>query len=299
MPPDTPIDHPNWLDTSVYPFESHTFVHDAGRVHYLDEGDGDPVVCLHGNPTWSFLYRHVIHDLRDDYRCLAPDYLGFGLSEKPRDFPYTPEAHAGVVADLLDHLDLHDVTLVVQDWGGPIGLDWATRNPDRVRAVVAGNTFAWPLAGDRRVRWFSRVLGSRLGKLAVTRLDAFVRVVMPLVYADRSRLTLAIHRQYRRPFETPADRTGAWVFPRELVGSGDWLARLWDRRDALADTPHLLVWGTADPAFGPRYLARWRRLRPDAEVVTFDDCGHYLQEERGPELADAVRAFLAGLATEG
>jgi haloalkane dehalogenase len=294
--PDGRVLDTDWLDREAYPFDSHFFEHEAGRVHYVDEGAGDPVLLLHGNPTWSFLYRHVVAGLSDDYRCVAPDYLGFGLSDKPRDWPYTPAAHAGVVEALVDHLDLTDLTVVGQDWGGPLGLDYATRHPETVRALVFANTWGWPLDDDPTARRFSKLFANPLGRLAVTRCNAFVRAVMPLAYADRSRLTPSIHEHYRRPLATPGDRLGSWVFPRELLGSRDWLADVWGRRDRVADTPALLAWGLEDPAFGPELLARWRRLFPDAPVVEFADCGHYVQEERGPELAAAIREFLDGLA---
>ena len=288
-------ERPDWLDTDRYPFESNFLDLPEGRLHYVDEGEGDPLVFLHGNPTWSFLYRHLVSNLSNDYRCLAPDYLGFGLSEKPESFSCRPEDHARVVARLIEELSLEDVTFVLQDWGGPIGLDYATRHPENVRALVVMNTWMWPLDRDRSVRIFSRTLGSRVGKFLVTRYNAFARWVMPVAYGDRSKLTPAIHRHYLEPLSTPAERRGSWVFPRELLGSGDFLRRLWGRQDAIADTPVCLLWGMRDRAFDPTVLRRWQRLYPDAPTVEYDDAGHYLQEEKGPELAAEIRSFLTSL----
>jgi haloalkane dehalogenase len=287
---------PDWVDREAFPFESQFRHLDAGRVHYVDEGDPDapPVLMLHGNPTWSFLYRHVIRELADDYRCLALDYLGFGLSDKPLDFSYEPADHARVVTDFVEALGLEDLTLVVQDWGGPIGLDYATRYPTNVRALVVLNTWLWPVEDDRSMRLFSRVLGSRVGRLLIRRFNLFARWVMPAAYADRSRLTPDVHEQYLRPLSTPADREASWVFPRELLGSEVWLDSLWHRRDAIADKPALFAFGMQDAAFAGT-LPRWRGLFPDARVVEYDDAGHYLQEEKGPELGREIRAFLDGL----
>ncbi|EJN59778.1 alpha/beta fold hydrolase [Halogranum rubrum] len=289
------LDRPEWLDTDRYPFASNYVDCPEGRLHYVDEGDGDPIVFLHGNPTWSFLYRHLVSGLSDSYRCIAPDYLGFGLSDKPEDFSYRPEDHARVVARFLDELELTDVTFVVQDWGGPIGLDYATRHPENVRALVVLNTWMWPVEHDRRTRLFSRAFDNPVGKRLVTRHNGFARWVMPLVYGDRSKLTPEIHRHYLEPLSTSTERLGSWLFPREILGSSDWLRALWSRREAITDTPVCLLWGTQDPAFGPAFLDRWQRLFPDAPTVAYDDAGHYLQEEKGPELATEIRSFLSSL----
>jgi haloalkane dehalogenase len=290
-----PVADPPWLDRTLFPFDSRFLALPEGRVHYVDEGPrtGPTLLCLHGNPTWSFLYREVIASLSAQMRVVAPDFLGFGRSEKPAAFSYLPRDHARVLDRFVDELGLDDVVLLVHDWGGPIGLDWATRHPDRVRGVVVTNSWLWP-NDSTRVRRFSRLLGGVVGREAVLRFNAFARLVVPLAFADRSRLSRPVHRHYVAPLATPDDRKASWVFPRELVGSSSWLGELWERRDALADTPMLLVWGLDDPAFGDE-LARWQRAFPRARTVAFDDCGHYVAEERGRALAAAVEGFLATL----
>jgi haloalkane dehalogenase len=152
----------------------------------------------------------------------------------------------------------------------------------------------WPHE-SARVRRFSQLLGGAVGREAIRRFNAFARVVVPLSVADRSRLSPAVRRHYVAPLSTPAERKGSWVFPRELVGSTAWLSRLWARRDALADKPMLLVWGLADPAFGRDALERWQAAFPRTRTVPLDDCGHYVAEEKGRELAAAVEGFLATL----
>ncbi len=282
---------PQWVYHGRYPFEPNFFDAEAGRVHYLDEGDGPPVLFLHGNPTWSFLFREQVRRLRDEYRCIAPDYLGFGLSEKPREFSYRPADHARTVERLVDELDLQGPTLVCHDWGGPIGLDYATRNPDAVSGLVLSNTWMWPLDHSAAVRLFGAAMGGPAGRLLVERWDLFTMAAMPALYADRSRLTPEIHRYYLRPHPKPADRQGVRAFVRGLADPDDWLARLWSRRDAVRDVPTLLAWGARDPAFGGE-LERWRRLAPDARTVEFEDCGHFVPEEKGTELAAEIREFL-------
>jgi haloalkane dehalogenase len=149
---------------ALFPFRSRWFGSTAGRVHYLDEGDGTPILLLHGNPTWSFLYRHLIPLLADRFRCLAVDYPGFGLSDRPPGYRYTPAEHAQVVGELVDHLDLADLLVMGHDWGGPIGLSVAAARAGRVCGLILGNTWFWP--PDARLRLFSAVMSSPPGRRA-------------------------------------------------------------------------------------------------------------------------------------
>ena len=286
---------PEWLDRGMYPFDSNYVDLDAGRLHYVDEGEGKPLVMLHGNPTWSFVYRHLIEGLSDEYRCIAPDYLGFGLSEKPRGWSYRPRDHARVVEQFLDGLDLTDATLFLQDWGGPIGMEYATTHTAAVDSFVVMNTAAWPMDYRRSVRAFAGVAGGPVGRYLARQHNAVVEYLMPLAFGDRSRLTPAVHDHYRKPLAEPDDREGTWVFPRELIGSTDWLADIWDRRETVAGDPALLCWGMQGPLFGTRSLGRWQALFPNARTVSFPEAGHFVQEERGAEMVTEVRRFLGEL----
>lgn len=283
---------PDWLDPSLYPFAPHFLYTDAGRMHYVDEGAGAPVVLLHGNPTWSFLYRDLIRALTPDRRCVAPDYIGFGRSDKPADAAYTPAAQAARVEALITHLGLEDITLVMHDWGGPIGLSYVLRHPDRVQRIVIANSWMWPLHDDAWVVLFSRLTGSALGRTLITRYNAFARVVLPLAFADRSRLTERAFQHYVAPLATSTDRVGSWVFPKALVDETDWLGALWRRRMALDGLPMLIVWGLRDPAFRMRHLQRWRSAFPHAQVRLLPDVGHYVPEEAAGTFARFVRTFL-------
>src|SRR5947208_3501095 len=169
---------PEWVPETLYPFEDRYAEIGGGRVHYVDEGSGPPLLLLHGNPTWSFLYRDVIKGLRDGFRCIAPDYPGFGLSRPAPGYGYTPAEHADVLERLVLELDLKDVTMMVQDWGGPIGFSVATRHPDRFAGFVIGNTWAWPKA-DPFTRLFSLVLGGPIGGYLILRRNLFVEKAIP------------------------------------------------------------------------------------------------------------------------
>src|SRR5262249_31622640 len=137
-------DRPAWISSELYPFESHYAEIDGASVNYVDEGSGPPLLLLHGNPTWSFLYPEIIKGLNHRYRCIAPDHPGFGLSQAPAGYGFTPAEHAAVLEKLVTQLDLSDVTMMVQDWGGPIGFRVATNHPERFAGFVIGNTWAWP-----------------------------------------------------------------------------------------------------------------------------------------------------------
>lgn len=283
---------PDWLDASLYPFTSHVLPTDAGRMHYVDEGAGPPIVLLHGNPTWSFLYRDLIHQLTPAYRCVAPDYIGFGRSDKPADATYEPSAQAARVEALITQLDLHDITLVMHDWGGPIGLSYALQHPGRVRRIVIANSWMWPLHDDVRVALFSRLAGSALGRAAIMRYNAFARIVLPLAFADRSRLSERAFHHYVAPLAAPSDRMGSWAFPRALRSETSWLASLWRRRAPLERMPMLIVWGLRDPAFRIRHLQRWMDAFPHARVHPLPGVGHYVPEEAPDAFSRFVTSFL-------
>jgi haloalkane dehalogenase len=278
---------PGWIDRAEYPFESHRLDVGAGRLHYLDEGRGAPILMVHGTPTWSFLYRHLVKALRGRYRCVVPDHLGFGLSDRPAQWSYRPQDQARNLARLVETLGLKDFTLIVHDFGGPIGLSYAIEHPERVSRLVLFNTWMWSLEDDWRIRLIGRILGGRLGRVLYERLGFSVRVMLRRAIADRSRYTPAIEQHYLQPLDGHA----TWVYARELLGSSAWYDALWRRRARLAPIPALLAWGMKDPAFAA-FLPRWREVFDLAQVIELPDCGHAPPEERAPELLPFLVQFL-------
>ncbi|MFB6274082.1 MAG: alpha/beta fold hydrolase [Salinibacter sp.] len=270
----------------------------AGQLAYTDVGTGPPVVFLHGNPTSARLYRHLVDALAPRYRCIAPDYLGFGRSDAPREASYHPRAHATRVEKLLRSLSLSGATLVLHDWGGPIGLNYALRHPDTVRRLVLMNTWAWPLTHRPLLRAASRLLATPLGRVAVERYNAFAHLVMPATTGPASPLYSEWIRSYAAALNTRPRRHACWAFARALRTDTQWLRALWTRRDRLRDRPALLCWGMADPAFGhATCLRRWRRLFPEATVHRFAEVGHYVPEEMGDALVGPIRQFLDSTTT--
>ncbi len=282
----------DWIDRQEYPFASHYLEVSGGRLHYVDEGRGPAVVMVHGNPTWSYLYRHLIKQLRPEYRCIAIDHIGFGLSDKPTDWSYLPFDHAANLTALIDRLGLKDVTLVVQDWGGPIGLAYAVARPENVARIIIMNTWAWPVNRDWYYIAFSGFMGGAIGRLLIRRYNFFARTVMRQAFGDKRKLTPAAHQHYLRALPTAEDRKGCYVFPRQIVKSTPWLDRLWSNIAVLKGKPTLVVWGMKDIAFREKELKRWEGAFPEARKIRLRSVGHFVQEEAPDELAAAVVPFL-------
>ena len=285
---------PNWLSDDMYPFESRFFTFPSGhRMHFVDEGEGQPIVFVHGNPAWSFEFRHLITKLRSGFRCVAPDHIGFGLSSRSdRSEDHHPKSHANRFASLLEYLDLRDLTLFVNDWGGPIALDFARRHPDRVKRLVIANTWCWPVGDDFHFRWFSFLMSSRVGQYLLKHHNIFVNNVMPMAVGNKNVLTPEIMDHYRNALPSPDARAANAALPGYIVGAGDWLSSIWRERAAFADKPALIVWGLRDIAFRKKELDRWKSELSDIEVHEFENCGHFLAEEAPQDISNALRAFM-------
>lgn len=279
--------HPDFKpDPGLFPFVSRWFDGAGPRLHYVDEGRGPAVVMFHGNPTWSFLYRKVIVALRNRFRCVAMDYPGFGLSERPAGYGYTAAEHAQVVGKLVDHLGLNDFIVVGQDWGGPIGMSVAVERAERVFGMVFANTWYWPAQGSLTV--FSVVMSTPPLQWLILQRNFFVNVIMPRSVARK--LDPAVFATYQKAQPSPEARRGVAEFPRQIRRARPMLSRLAeDAPRALRGKPMELVWAMKDPAFGhENVIQRWLRDFPDAHVTRISDANHYLQEDSPEAVAAAV-----------
>lgn len=285
------MNSPKWLDRVLYPFAHHQFSVANGNMHYIDEGEGDPILFIHGTPTWSFVWRQQIKPLSRNYRCIAPDHLGFGLSDKPAEFSYTPEAHAKNLEQLIDYLQLKNITLVVHDYGGPIGLKYALDHPENVKRLVILNTWMWSLENESKIIKASSFMRGGIGKLLYTKLNFSPRILLPKGYYNSSNLTKDTHRHYLKPFSSPSDRFGAWRFAVELQNSNSFYKRLWEQREKLQAIPKLIIWGEKDKLLPIHFLDKWQKAFPDAKTVRLK-AGHFLQEEKGSEIADLIKELL-------
>ncbi len=279
------------LAAGEYPFASRYFEFDGARLHYIDEGSGPVLFMLHGNPTWSFVYRKLVLALRDRYRCIVPDLPGFGLSEPPSGFDYRPESHRRFVVGLLQHLDVRGGVLIAHDWGGPIGLAAALGDAGRFNRFILGNTWGWPVNGIWHFEWFSRLMGGPIGRFMANRHNLFVNGVLP-ASMRRGPLPPEVLNAYRAPFRLSGDWTGTHVFPACITGSRDFLTGVAAGLSTLPGERFAFLWPDRDVAFRTQELARWRDLLPDAEVVTIRNCGHYLWEEAADDIIPLLERLL-------
>jgi len=268
-----------------------------GEMHYVDEGTGPPILFVHGTPTNSYEYRHLIAALSTRFRCIAPDHLGFGESSRPRAFAYTPEAHARVLKEFVERLDLKDLTLVVHDFGGPIGLPLVAGRGElgvgSVKQVVILNSWAWPLDDDPKMARGARLIGGAIGRFLYRYANASLRLIMPSAYGDRKKLTKEIHRRYLDVFRDRDARVLVLhALAKSLLGSRAHYQSLLDRLERLRAMRVLIVWGMKDSAFQPYQLARWRRLLPEAQVETIESAGHWPHEEEPARVLAAIERFL-------
>jgi haloalkane dehalogenase len=284
------MERPDWVDSELYPFEDHWAEADGCTVHYVDEGSGPPLLMLHGNPTWSFTWRDVIKGMSDRYRCIAIDYPGFGLSTARPGYGFSPSEHAGVVEALVEELDLHDITTLSHDWGGPIGFATAAHLPDRFVAFAIGNTWAWPMNRNPGAQVFSRFLGGPIGGYLIKRRNFFVEKIIP---AGTKRVGPGerVMEQYRRPFPTPESRVPMHVFPRAIIGETPWLREVERGLQSVDDRPALIVWPTRDQAFREAERKRWEETFVDHRTVALEGAGHYIGEDAPQEVVEALRYF--------
>jgi haloalkane dehalogenase len=284
----------------LYPFRSHFMKIGGLRYHYLDEGEGDPVVMLHGNPTWSFYYRELAAALASTYRVVVPDHMGCGLSDKPddTDYDYTLRQRVDDLGALLDHLDLRErLTLVVHDWGGMIGMAYAAAHPERVGRLVITNTAAFFPPGEKGLPLRLRLVRDLpfLAAPAVLGLNLFARAA--LYMAVRKPLPPAVKKGLVAPYDRPRNRIATLRFVQDIPVAPsdpayDTVQETSERLHRLSGIPVLILWGMHDFVFDGDYLAEWERRFPGAEVHRFSDAGHYLMEDAGDRVIPLVQDFL-------
>lgn len=279
----------------LYPWEGRVLQVDGGRMHYLDVGpERAPVLlALHGNPTWSFYWRNVVHRFAGSYRVIVPDHIGCGLSDKPQDWPYRLEGHVGNVVRLIEHLDLQRITFVLHDWGGAIGMGAATRLPERAARFVVTNTAAFRSLAIPPSIAICRIPG--FGALAVRGLNGFARVAT--FRAVEKRLAPAVRQGLVFPYGSWSDRIATLRFVEDIPLSPKHpsyaeLSRIEDGLAGLRDRPMLLVWGERDFCFTPSFREEWERRFPEARSIPLD-AGHYVLEDEPDAVLSAMAGFLA------
>jgi len=288
------------IPEQLYPFSSHFLELRGQRLHYLDEGprDAPAVLMLHGNPTWSFYYRNLVKALRGQFRCIVPDHLGCGLSDKPDDQQYDYRLRSRIedVDSLVRHLGITDpLTLVVHDWGGMIGFAWAVENPDLIDKMVVLNTAAFPLPDDKKMPpALSLVRDTALGAFLVTRFNAFSGIAARVAF--KKPVSAQVREAYKLPYDSPQNRIATLRFVQDIplkeTDPGyDILINTAERLHLLQNKPCLIAWGERDFVFDIPFLNKWLEYFPEAELHRFPDCGHYVLEDGGPGLIETISRF--------
>jgi haloalkane dehalogenase len=278
-----------------YPFAAHFLDLGGLRYHYLDEGQGDVLLMVHGNPTWSFAWRNLVKEFGRDHRVIAVDHIGCGMSDKPQNYPYRLNTHIDNLTKLIEVLDLRRITLVAHDWGGAIGMGAAARLPDRFARLVLFNTAAFR---STRMPW--RIAVCRipwLGPLGVRGFNLFARAALRLAVEKPERLTRAIRAGYLAPYNNWSNRVAIQRFVEDipLRPAHPSYATLLEVENGLAqfvNTPLLLIWGERDWCFTRQFLTEFERRFPKAESLRIADAGHYVFEDAIEQIIPRLRQFL-------
>ena len=284
----------------LFPFQRNYINRNGHQYHYVNEGQGTPVVMVHGNPSWSFYYRNLVSQLSENHQCIVPDHIGCGFSDKPSDeeYDYTLASRIDDLEALLEHLNVKEnITLVVHDWGGMIGMGYASRYPERIKRLVILNTGAFHLPKSKKLPpalWLGR--NTFIGTLLVRGLNAFASVAS-VIGVKRKPMPYDIRKAYVAPFNSWKNRISTLRFIQDIpLKEGDrnyqLVSNIADSLSQFKKLPMLVCWGLKDFVFDKHFLAEWQERFPDADVHAFDDCGHYILEDATDEVVPLVNAFL-------
>lgn len=282
-----------WLDQKEYPFRAHYYEVQGPKMHYLDEGQGETILFVHGTPSWSFDFRYQIAALSSRYRCVAVDHIGFGLSDKPAHFDYSVQNQARILEAFIGHLGLKDITLVVHDFGGPIGFDYALKHPANIKRLLVLNSWLWSAEREPEFRKMKPILKSPLLPFLYKQLNFSPKYLLPNSFHNQTILSKAIRRQYTGPFSKPSERNGTLAFAKSLLHDQSWFEGLWQKISILADKPILFIWGMNDAFVLPKYLEKFAAPFSRKTIAKLERCGHFPQEEKKEEVLEQMRRFLS------
>jgi pimeloyl-ACP methyl ester carboxylesterase len=282
----------------TFPFVPHYYATNGFQMHFVDEGYGEPIVMLHGDPSWGYLYRNFIPALGQHHRCIVPDHMGMGKSDVPQEpYPYRLQHHIANLESLLLHLDLHNITLVLHDWGGPVGLGFATHHPERIKRLVLMNTWAFaPWPGGSFPRLLEMIRSPR-GEKFVLEKNGYLEPALLGTTFHTENLTQEVLDAYRAPFPTPESRLAMLCWSRDIpVSETDpsyaEMKCIEHDLPRFANIPILLLWGMKDPVLSEPVLRMWQRIYPDATTHEIDDASHFLQEDAPEQIVYWIKEFL-------
>lgn len=277
----------------LYPFRENYFKTKNERtMHYVDEGKGEAIIMVHGNPTWSFYYRNLVKGLSNRYRCIVPDHVGCGLSEKTKKFSYKLEDHVENLVQLVEHLNLKKFHLIVHDWGGPIGLGMSQRFPERLEKIVVLNTSAFL---SKRIPLRILMFKVPILRKVLKTFGAFERVATMM--ASKKRLNPETRRGYLFPYCGKGSNLAVYKFVKDIPfgmqhPSYKTVQRIEENLNVFKNRPIMLCWGGKDFCFNDHYYSQWKKRFPDVEAHYFEDAGHYVLEDAGVEILERVKKFI-------
>jgi len=286
----------NGFPNREYPFSSSYLELNNGlKMHYIDRGQGTPAVMLHGNPTWSFLFRRLVLKLEENnHRAIVPDHIGCGFSDKPQKWPYRLSDHIANLTEFIDKINLPMFDLIVHDWGGAIGFGFAVNNPERIRRIIVLNSAAFLVT---RCPWrINLCRWPLIGPFIIRRCNGFVRAALKMAPAKPENLTPEIKEGYIAPYKSYKDRVAILGFVRDIPISADHPTRktmqnIQDKLNLLRNKPMLICWGMKDFCFTPAFLDIWTSYFPEAQVKRFPEAGHYILEDEPTEINQLVSDF--------
>jgi haloalkane dehalogenase len=282
------------------PFKRNYIERNGHQYHYINEGEGSPVVMVHGNPSWSFYYRNLVQQISSNHQCIVPDHIGCGLSDKPsdEDYDYTLTQRIDDLEALLEHLDVNEnITLVVHDWGGMIGMGYAARHPERIKRLVILNTGAFHLPTSKKfpfALWLGR--NTTIGTILVRGFNAFAGIAS-IIGVKRKSMTKEIRQAYVAPFNSWKNRISTLRFIQDIPlkphhRNYQLVSDIAENLSQFEQLPMLICWGLKDFVFDKHFLAEWLQRFPNAEVHAYDDCGHYILEDASDEVVPIINEFL-------
>jgi len=282
----------NWLNTKEYPFAHNYLTVDGAQLHYIDEGQGEVILFVHGTPSWSFEFRNVIKYLSKKYRCIALDHIGFGLSDKPAGYDYSIQNHTATLLKLINHLQLNQFTMLVHDFGGIIGLAAAEQIPEKISKLIILNTWCRSIQDEPEYKKMKGILGSPLMPFLYRYFNFSAKYILPAAFGERSRLTPEVHQQYLKPFGNACERNGTVAFAKSLLRDQDYYASIGKKLPVLKNKPVLIIWGMKDAFITEKHLLWMQEQFPAAEVVKYEDAGHFVLEEKSVVAGPVIEAFL-------
>ncbi len=283
----------HWLDTSAYPFTPNYFEINGQKLHYIDEGKGETVLFVHGTPSWSFDFRHIIQKLKAHYRCIAIDHIGFGLSDKPEHYDYSTQHHSKTLEQFVLEKQLDNITMVVHDFGGPIGLNVASQYPEKIKNLIILNSWLWSSEDDADYCKLKKILSNPLLPFLYRYLNFSPRFVLPKSFGDH-KMPKHLLKQYTKPFANKTQRNGALAFAQSLLNDQEWFEKLWHKRQTIANKPTLFVWGMKDPVIKPHYLEKFQKGFPHSKTLKLETSGHFPQEEQPEQIIHAILELITG-----